>query len=184
MKHSKQSPILSVLLALFIVSPSFAQVNTNSPTVAQELYIFHARLKLDHAQKEQAKQARAMEVAQDNEFKGTGREKGIFLSNPLMLDGKPLDYGDFDIRSIGELTVIKGAAASGESVLVPFYVYLRRNGAKVFIPGKEEPDAKQLKIEVSEILDHAEPGDVLVIEAVDEEDGAVKRILKILGAGC
>lgn len=184
MKHSKQSPILLTFLALVIVCPSFAQVNTDSPTVAQELYIFHARLKLDHAQKEQARQARVKEVFQDNEYKNTGIEKGIFLSNPLMLDGKPLDYGDFDIRSAGELTVVKGASTSGESVNVPFYVYLRRDGSKVLIEGKEKPDAKQLKIEISDILHHAEPGDVLVIEAVNEEDGAVKRILKIIGAGC
>ena len=184
MKHSKQSPILTVLLTLFIVLPSVAQDNAGPITISQELYIYHAKLKLDQVRKEQVKLARAKEVIQDNEFKSTGIETGIFLPDPLMLDGKPLDFGGFDILSIGELTVIKGASSPGESVKVPFYVYLIRNGEKVLIPGRETPDVTQLKIELSEILDHAEPGDLLVIEAVNAEDGAVKRILKILGAGC
>jgi hypothetical protein len=184
MMNSKKSPVLALIMTAIIVLPSTAQNNANSMTVSRELYLFHAKLKLDHAQKEQAKQTRAKEVRQDNEYIVTGKEKGIFLSDPLMLDGRPLDYGEFDIRSTGEMTVNKGSSGVSASVMVPFYVYLKRNGSKVLIPGRERPDARQLKIEVSEILDHAEPGDLLVIEAVNEEDGSIKRILKVLGGGC
>ena len=90
-------------------------------------------------------------------------------------------YAEFTLESKGELTVIKGAPGTGETVQVPFYAYLRRNGIKVFIPGS---DLKQTKIEISGILRHAKHGDLLVIEAVRKEDGAIKRILKVFGGGC
>ena len=72
----------------------------------------------------------------------------------------------------------------GQTKQIPFYIYLRSDGNKFLIPGHEKPNPKQTKIEISEILKHAQPGDDLVIEAVNKEDGAVKRILKILGGGC
>lgn len=128
--------------------------------------------------------ARAKEVRQDNEYTSTGYEQGNFYDNPLMLNGRPLDYGEFNLNTKGELTVSKGAAITGRTTQVPFYVYLRRNGNEVLIPGKERSDSKQTKIEISEILKHAEPGDHLVIEAVNKEDGPVKRILKLFGGGC
>jgi len=101
-----------------------------------------------------------------------------------MLNGKPLDYGEFNMASIGKLTVSKGGAAKSQTIQVPFYVYLRRNGNKVLLPRKEKPDPKQLEVETSDIFIHAQPGDHLIIEAVNKEDGAVKRILKLLGGGC
>jgi len=142
--------------------------------LAQDLFNFDATRKA----------ARIKEVMQDNEYVSTGYEKGIFFINPLMLNGKPLDYGDFNIQSKGELTVTKGATKTGQTTQIPFYVYLRRNGNKVLITGKERSDPKQIKIEISEILRHAEPGDHVVIEAVRKEDGPVKRILKLPGRGC
>ena len=49
----------------------------------------------------------------------------------------------------------------------------------------ERSDPNQTKIDIAEILLHAERGDQLVIEAVNKEDGSVKRILKLLNAyGC
>ncbi len=130
------------------------------------------------------KSDRAKEVVRHNEYIRTGYEKGIFFSNPLLLNGKPLDFNEFTIGSIGELTVIKGATITGKTTQVPFYVYLRRNGFKVLIPGRGLPEPKQLKISIMEILKHAEQGDHLVIEAVNKEDGPVKTILKLLGDGC
>ena len=127
---------------------------------------------------------RANEVKQDNEYTNTGYEQGNCYRNPLMLDGKPLDYNVFSLESEGELTLIKGAAITGNTTKVPFYAYLRRDGNKVIIPGKERPDPKQIKIEISEILRHAKPGDQLVIEPIKKEDGPAKRILKLLRGGC
>lgn len=166
MKHLKKSFTLLMLLTLII----------GSRTSAQDLS-FEAML-------EGIKRDRANEVMQENEYNYTGYEQGMFFSNPLLLNGKPLDYSGFNTKSRGELTVIKGAAINRETIQVPFYVYLRRNGNKVLIPGKERSDPRQIKIDVSEILKYAKPGDQLVIEAVRKEDGPVKRILKLPGGGC
>jgi hypothetical protein len=142
------------------------------------------KFSMDWTVKKEIKQERAKEVIQDNEYVITGNEVGIFLDNPLMLDGMPLDYSEFSLTATGELTVVKGAVTTGKTMEIPFNVYLRRNGNKVFIPGKERSDPNQTKIDITEILQHAERGDQLVIEAVNAEDGSVKRILKLLDDGC
>jgi hypothetical protein len=128
-------------------------------------------------------QVRAKEVMQNNEYTSTGHEKGNFYCNPLLLNGKPLDYSAFNVESKGELTVIKGAAITGITTQVSFYAYLRRDGNKVLIPG-EKCSTGKTKMDISEILQHAKPGDQLVIESVQKEDGHVKRILKLLNGGC
>jgi hypothetical protein len=171
MKHLIKSFALLMLLTSI----------TTSRTWAQDFFIFDFKVRL---KQELAKQQRAKDVVQDNEYVTTGYEKGTFLDNPLMLNGKPVDYGEFNMGSIGKLTVNKGTAKTGQTMQVPFYVYLRRNGKKVLLPRKERPDSKQLKVDTSDIFIHAQPGDQLVIEAVNKEDGAVKRILKLLGGGC
>lgn len=183
MKHLKKSPALPVgrftllmLLMSMIGSRTFAQ--------DQDLFRVNAMFTWERERAEKTKEERAKEVMQDNEYLTTGHEEGIFFSNPLMLNGKPLDYGEFNLLAKGELTVSKGAVATGQATQVPFYVSLRINGNKVLIPGKERPDPKQIKVDISEILQYAEPGDYLVIEAVRKEDGPVKRILKLVGGGC
>ncbi|GHN02439.1 hypothetical protein WSM22_39280 [Cytophagales bacterium WSM2-2] len=168
MKHLKKPHILVMLLTLIITSRTSAQ------QLAQQLLNFSLK----------AKQERANEVMQDNEYTYTGSERGIFFFNPLLINGKPLDYSYFNLKSIGHLTVIKKAPLTGETLQVPFNVYLRRNGYKILIPGRERSDQKQIKIELSEILRYAQSGDQLVIEAVREEDGPIKRILKLPGNGC
>ncbi len=167
MKHFKKSYIPLVLLTVIIGSRTFAQ------DLVSSLNLFYQTKNSD----------RAKEVMQDNEYTSTGHEQGSFYYDPLMLNGKPLDYSAFNVKLKGELTVIKGSAITGETIQVPFYVYLRRNGYKVLIFGKARFDQKQIKIDISEILRYAEPGDHLVIEAANKEDGPVKRILKLPG-GC
>jgi hypothetical protein len=170
MKHLKKSFTLLMLLTSIIGSRTFAQ---NSIQNFPSLSLFN-QIQISE---------RGKEVMQDNEYSTTGDEQGNFYNNPLLLDGKPLDYNIFNLGSKGELTVIKGAAITAKTTQVPFYAYLRRDGRKVFIPG-ERYDPKQTKIDLSEILRFAKPGDQLVIEAINKEDGPVKRILKLLGGGC
>ncbi|MGC4022253.1 MAG: hypothetical protein QM734_10060 [Cyclobacteriaceae bacterium] len=167
MKHLKKPLMLSMLLTITIVSRTSAQ------QLAQQLFSFRVNESLE----------REREVMQDNEYASTGLEKGIFYCNPLVLDGRPLVYSEFNIQSTGELMVVKGAPVTGETILVPFYVSLRRNGNNVLFLGKLRSDQK-IKVEISEILKYAKPGDLLVIEAAKKEDGHVKRILKLLAGGC
>lgn len=170
MIHMKRSFIISMLLTVIIGPQAYAQ----------DYFRSNSTFSLSTMQKS----ARAREVIQDNEYINTGYEKGSFYDNPLMLDGKPLDYGTFSLRSKGELTVVKGAAITGQTTQVAFYVYLRRLGSNVLIPGRERPDINQIKVDISEVLQYAQPWDQLVIEPVRKEDGPVKRILNLLGGGC
>jgi|SRR5688572_20036308 len=181
MKYLKNSFTLLILLASIIGSRTFAQDAFNYTAMLK--FSLDWTVKTERAK--EVKQERAKEVMQDNEYTMTGYEVGTFLDNPLMLDGKPLDYGEFSLTSTGELTVIKGGATTEQTMEVPFYVYLRRDGNKVLIPGMERSDPKQIKIDIAEILQHALRGDHLVIEAVNKEDGSVKRILKLINDyGC
>ncbi len=166
MKHLKKSYILLMLLTVIIGSRTFAQDYCGLNFLPQT-----------------ENSARAKEVMQNNEYTSTGYEKGNFYCNPLLLNGKLLDYEAFNMKSKGELTVIKGAVITGITIQVSFYVYLKRDGNKVFIPGNESSSIGQTKMDMSEILQHAKPGDQLVIEPVRKEDGYVKRILKLLD-GC
>jgi hypothetical protein len=171
MKIFEKSYILTILLMAIIALPTFAQDFAS----------------LDFLRKQDAdsilspeKPDRAKQIIQFNEYTSTGDEKGYFYENPLMLNGKPLDYNFFGPQLKGELTVVKGAPGTGYKKRVPFYVYLRRNGNKVPIQGS---DLRQTEFEISLIIQHAKPGDQLVIEAVNKVDGRVKRILR-LPDGC
>lgn len=187
MKHLKKRFTLLMLPALLISSETFSQDSSRS--FAQDNYKTSAQNSFRFAtawevmQQIRVKQ-RVREIMQDNEYTTTGYEQGNFLVNPLMLNGEPLDYSIFGLSSKGELTLAKEATTTAQTEQIPFYVYLRRNGKKVFIPGKASPDQKQIKIEISEVLNYAKPGDQLIIEPVRKEDGPAKRILKLLGNGC
>jgi hypothetical protein len=165
MKHLKKSFVLLMLLTVISGSRTSAQVLSLEEMLSR------------------ITREREKEVRQDNEYNSTCREQGDFYINPLRLNGKPLDYNDFSLASTGELTVIKGDK-NGDTTRIPFFVYLRRNGNIVPIPGKETFHLNQTKADISEILKYAKPEDQLVIEAVNKEDGAVKTILKLLKCGC
>lgn len=171
MKHLKKTLTLLLLSTLLIGTRTTAQSYFKYATAAEVM------------QQIQAKQ-REKEVVLDNEYQNTGYEQGIFLSNPLRLNGKPLDYSVFGMRTKGELTLAKETTIAGQTIQIPFYVYLRRNGNIVHISSEVKPDTKQTKIELSQILDFAKPGDQLIIEPVNKEDGPAKRILKLFENGC
>jgi hypothetical protein len=145
------------------------------PVFAQSLFSFNSLLNT----------GRQKEVMQDSEFLPTGQAIGNFYGNPLRMDGQPLEYSTFKIKSKGELTVIKGDAVTGQTIQIPFYIYLRRNGTMVKLPGEDLLKSKHMKIEMSTILELAEPGDRLIVEPANKEDWKAKRILKLFGDdGC
>lgn len=184
MKQLRNTLALLMLLTT-IGSQTFAQTQENQGTFNLDAMLkFNGMLELQTMQANQKKQERAREVLQDNGYTFTGDEGGVFLSNSLRLNGKPLDFGEFNLSSSGELTLKNGASTTDQATPIPFYVYLKRNGSKVFIPGKERADPTLNKIDISEVLQHAQPGDYLVIEAVKEEDSALKSKLKVLPLGC
>ena len=159
----KNSIVLLFILATFIVSPTFAQPFLASSWQETE---------------------RAKEVMQDNEYVVNDKAVDNFFYNPLLLDGKTLDYNTFAIQSMGEITLIKGKAGTTKVVEIPFYIYLRRNGEMVKLPGEEGSKVRHMKTEISRILKLAKPGDHLIIEPANAEDWQAKRILKLLDGGC
>lgn len=181
MQKMKKSLALLIILTS-IGSLTFAQ-DQDAFNLAAMLK-FNGTLELQEAMDIQKKQEHAREVIQDNGCTFTTNEVGIFLSNSLMLNGKPLDFGDFNLSSRGELTVTNAVTNPDEQASIPFYVYLKRNGTKVLVAGDEATDPAHTKIDISEILQHAQPGDYLVIEAVNKEESAVNSILKVLPLGC
>jgi hypothetical protein len=126
---------------------------------------------------------RAAEVTQDSEFEINAKSVGNFYINPLQLDGHELNYSEFNLGAEGELTLVKGNAVTGNPMLIPFYIYLRRDGKILELKSDKTMKRKHFKLEISRILKLAEPGDQLIIKPANKEDWQAKRILKLLG-GC
>lgn len=127
--------------------------------------------------------AKAQAVALDNELEQFDEcQNANFFDNPLLLNGKPLEYADFDASSRGTLTVVEGDPKSPAAAKIPFKIYLRRAGA-IITAGKSDINKEVTEIEISEILSLALPDDHLIIVPARKSDWKAKRILKITG-GC
>lgn len=105
-----------------------------------------------------------------------GRETPIY-ANPILLNGQPLDYSTFSIKSKGTLTLMKGKPTSGEAIKIPFRVYLRRNGVIVY---EKKSAAKLTQIEISEVLALSKAGDQIIINPTEKVDFKAKRIINVM----
>ncbi len=128
---------------------------------------------------------KAREVMQCNEFESNeaGLESNIF-ANPLLINGKLLDYGNFDLNSKGQLTVVKGNPETAEAMPIPFQVYIRREGKVVEDKKMLFLNKTLLRIDLSDIFSFCKNGDLLIIKPVRSEDWKAKRVLKLIGQGC
>jgi hypothetical protein len=126
----------------------------------------------------------AQQVMQDNEFeRKTVGQDANFYANPLLVNGKPLDYDTFDMFTNGILTLVKGNPASKDAKAVPFYLSIRRKGK--IITDKKMPFLNKAlyRLNLSDFFPFVEFDDVLIINPVNAEDWKGKRILKLVG-GC
>lgn len=105
-----------------------------------------------------------------------GKNTNIY-ANPLLLNGQPLDYANFSIKSKGVLTVMKGKPTSPEAVKIPFRLFLRRNGMIVY---EKKSASKLTQVEVSEVLVLSKPGDQIIINPIEKVDFKAKRIINVL----
>lgn len=105
-----------------------------------------------------------------------GRETPIY-ANPILLNGQPLDYAAFSIKSKGMLTLMKGKPTSPEAVKIPFRVYLRRNGMIVY---EKKSATKLTQIEISEVLALSKAGDQIIINPTEKADYKAKRIINVI----
>ncbi|HZX73694.1 MAG TPA: hypothetical protein VFE57_04685 [Cyclobacteriaceae bacterium] len=125
----------------------------------------------------------AMQVQQNNELKGnTTGGASEFYCNPLVLNGKFLDYNKFTISSKGTLSVVKGNPNDVKAEKVPFRVMIRREGKLITVI---DFSGKGLyEVEISKVLASAKAGDQLIIDPVNPKDWKAKRILKLLDTNC
>jgi hypothetical protein len=124
-------------------------------------------------------------VLQDSEFEC--RPKGnetTFESNPLVLNGKALDFERFNMDSKGILTLVKGKPETADATPIPFFVSIRRHG-QIITDEKMPFLHKELyDINLSDIFLFSKPGDMLIIRPARAEDWKAKRILKLFAGGC
>jgi hypothetical protein len=105
-----------------------------------------------------------------------GRETPIY-ANPILLNGQPIDYASFSIKSKGTLTLMKGKPTSSEAVKIPFRVYLRRNGVIVY---EKKSASKLTQVEISEVLALSKAGDQIIINPTEKADYKAKRIINVM----
>ncbi|GAB4029989.1 hypothetical protein GCM10028809_22040 [Spirosoma gilvum] len=105
-------------------------------------------------------------------------EKPDFYTNPLILNGKPLDLTVFSIHSRGHLALVLGDPTSEEAVKIPFRMYLYRNGTLIH---KEESDQGRQVHDIATVMDLASPGDDLVIDPVRPMDKPARRVIRLQG---
>jgi hypothetical protein len=166
--------ILGCLIAL-TVNATYAQ-NTNLSFL--DLTQFNWNMLSDKAN-------RAKEVMQCNEIERTDKSSTSNIhSNPLLLNGKPLDYGSFDLNSEGLLTVVKGAPETADATPIPFYIAIRRNGVEIEDKKMQFLNKTLYQVNLSDIFHFCKQGDMLIIKPVKKEDWQAKRILKLIGGGC
>ncbi|GAB4018042.1 hypothetical protein [Spirosoma koreense] len=101
-----------------------------------------------------------------------------YSANPLILNGKPLEYADFSLISRGSLSVVAGNAESETLVKIPFRIYLRRDGMLIH-KGASDSSREVYDIDVATVLSLAQVGDELVIDPVRRTDGAARRIIRV-----
>lgn len=130
-------------------------------------------------------QENALKVMQDNELEAqeVGRNEK-FSRNPLMLNGKPLNYGTFNLRSKGFITLVKGNTETNKTKPILFYISIRRNGKILEDKNMLFLNKPLYKINLSKVFPFNEEGDMLIINPVNVENWKAKRILKLIWGGC
>lgn len=176
---------VKILVALFVGALNFTAAEAQSfETYAQRLMLEMTTLPFYRALTRPPFLTHAQQVMQDSEFeqKTVGQDAN-FYANPLLVNGKPLDYDTFDMFTNGILTVVKGNPASKDAKAIPFYLSIRRNGK--IVTNKKMPFLNKAlnRLNLSDFFPFVEFGDVLIINPVNPEDWKGKRILKLVG-GC
>ncbi|NBB19884.1 hypothetical protein GVN20_11030 [Runella sp. CRIBMP] len=104
--------------------------------------------------------------------------ENYFYGNPLVLNGKPLDYQTFWKGSKGLLALVKGNPNSADATRVPFKIYLKHEG-QVVNKGLSSDSRELYEVEVAHVLALARFGDELVIEPALKSDIKAKRVIKL-----
>ena len=105
--------------------------------------------------------------------------------NPILLNGQPLDYDNFTLESTGELTIVTGDPSQPDSQRIPFSVQLKSDGSVGQITDlKNYLVHSVVSLDVSEILENAKGGDLLIITPALPQHWKAKRIIQIKNSNC
>ena len=124
-------------------------------------------------------------IALDNEFdRNQLWQLEPIYCNPILLDGNPLDYQTFNLKSTGQLSLVNGDPSVPNSELIPFYVQLRRNDIILPIAAINFLNKGLYEIDISKVLIYAKHGDHLIINPTYPRHWKAKRIIKLIEPGC
>lgn len=104
-----------------------------------------------------------------------------FRCDPVNKNGYPMT-GAALVRDEDVLSVVECQEDKPTATKILFRAYLRRNG-KIIEAGQSSSTRQRFEIKVSEVLEHAENGDLLIIDPVRKRDFRAKRIFKVV-FGC
>jgi hypothetical protein len=108
----------------------------------------------------------------------TGRRQPATSCHDPLRDNKPINEATFSVASRGIVTIVPGKSATGCAGLIPFRVYLRRNG-QIIQQGVSDTTRSVMSIEVATVLALAKMGDDLVIEPTQAGHASAKRTIKV-----
>jgi hypothetical protein len=175
--EAKTKILFVVLAVLFNLNVTLAQNGKDSFAELSQSFTNLTQFKFFYKETDYK---RAKEVMQNNEFEKSGCSVQV---NPLLVDGKALDYGAFDLNTKGMLSLVNGQAETKNAQNIPFYVAIRRNGEIIEDKKMSFLNKELYKINLSDIFSFCKDGDLLIIKPARAEDWMAKRILKLLG-GC
>jgi hypothetical protein len=98
----------------------------------------------------------------------TKQKKPDTYCNPLLINGKPMNYSNFSLYSSGVLKMITSNVKDSNALKISFKIYLKRNDKILQIGASSNQKVRQA-IEVTEILKLAIEGDELIIEPADKQ---------------
>lgn len=104
-----------------------------------------------------------------------------FYCNPVLLDGRPVDWPAFSLKTKGTLTLVYGNPEAPDAIRRSFVVSLRRKGEIVEDPKRPFLNRPVQEVEIGDVLALAQPGDHLIIDPVDKADWRAKRVIELGG---
>ena len=105
-----------------------------------------------------------------------GQNEPSIYCNPLLINGKSLNYSAFSLQSSGILNLITGNPDDSSRHKISFKIYLKRND-KILHIGDSSNEKVRQEIEVAEILKLANAGDELIIEPADKQYQKATRVI-------
>lgn len=119
-------------------------------------------------------------IEQNNELERNqeGKEEPIY-ANPVMLDGKPIDLNNLNLKSKGKITIVKGDPKTSKDTIA-FTVNLRRNGEILNLCNVNFYQKSISEIDIEKVLTFALPDDRLIFRPVLAKNYKAKRIYRLI----